>query len=120
VHVRAAIGSPDQGGRLDFWPLGNGAGLASAIRENYPVVSNNDFSKMHAPALVITGDPDFNESISARKDWRADAYTLSPAPKSSVMLHGAGHMPREISGYDAKTSDENPKRGAATQRFTWA
>lgn len=102
-------------------PPGNGADLAQGARENYGVLGNNDFSKMETPALVVTGDQDFNERFSARKDSRTDAYTFAPAPKCLVVLRGAGHMMGGISGYDAKeTSDESPPRVAAVQRFTWA
>ncbi len=102
-------------------PPGKGADLAPTARERYPVLARNDFSTMTLPGLVVTGDKDFNAVFSERADWRADAYTSSPAPKSLVVLRDAGHMLGGISGYDAKeTSDENPERVAIVQRVTWA
>jgi hypothetical protein len=91
------------------------------VREHYPELSGNDFANMMLPSLVVTGDRDFTEYFSERKDWRADAYRLSPGPKSLLTLFGAAHIFGGISGYDAKeASDENPALVAAIQRITWA
>ena len=82
---------------------------------------NTDFSQMTLPSLAITGDKDVNPTFSEREDWRADAYRLSPGPKSLPFLYGAGHIFGGISGYDAReTTDESPERVAALQRITWA
>jgi dienelactone hydrolase len=100
---------------------GYGKDGASWVREHYPELLQNDFSTMKAPALIVVGDKDFHEFFSERKDWRADAYYLSPAPKTLLTLLGAGHSYGGISGWDAKeTSDENPQRVADIQRLTWA
>ena len=104
-----------------FSPPGDPADRAPWVREHYPELSGNDFSGMGLPSLVVTGDQDFNERFSERRDWRADAYRLSPGPKCLATLSGAGHMFGGISGYDAhETSDENPGLVAAVQRMTWA
>ena len=72
-------------------------------------------------SLVVTGDQDINPRFSDRKDWRADAYRLSPGPKSLLTLRDAGHIFGGISGYDAKeASDESPALVAQVQRLTWA
>jgi predicted dienelactone hydrolase len=102
-------------------PPGSGADLAPWAREHYPVLANNDFSHMAMPGLVVTGDKDFSDLFSERRDWRTDAYVLSPGRKSLVVLRGAEHLLGGVSGYDAKeTSDESPERVAAIQRITWA
>lgn len=104
-----------------FSPPGDPADRATWVRDNYPELSGNDFSRMALPALVVTGDQDFSDRFSPRHDWRADAYRLSPAPKCLATLSGAGHIFGGISGYDAKEcSDENPRLVAAIQRMTWA
>ncbi len=104
-----------------FSPPGDGADAAPAIAERFPELVSNDFSHMTMPSLVITGDQDINPDFSERPDWRADAYRLSPGPKSLLFLYGAGHIFGGISGYDAKeTTDESPERVAAVQRITWA
>ncbi len=80
----------------------------------------HDLSLMTTPALVVTGDSDFNPMFSERRDWRADAYRLSPGLKSLLTLNGARHFRGGISGYDAKeASDENPRSSPKAQRITW-
>ena len=104
-----------------FSPPGDGADASPAIAERFPALVSTDFSHMATPSLVITGDKDINPDFSERPDWRADAYRLSPGPKSLLFLYGAGHIFGGISGYDAKeTTDESPERVAAVQRITWA
>lgn len=104
-----------------FSPPGDGKDMAPWAAENFPAIGANDFGHMTLPSLVITGTEDFASVFSERKDWRADAYRLSQAPKSLLTLDGAGHLFGGISGYDAKeTSDEDPDRVAAVQRITWA
>lgn len=102
-------------------PPGDGKDMAPWAAENFPAIGANDFSHMTLPSLVVTGTEDFASVFSERKDWRADAFRLSPAPKALLTLEGAGHLFGGISGYDAKeTSDENPDRVAVVQRITWA
>ena len=104
-----------------FSPPGIGADMAPWAAEHYPEVGACNFSRMTTPALVITGDRDFNPMFSERENWRADAYYLSPAPKSLLTFYGAEHIFGGISGYDAKeASDENPTLVAEAQRITWS
>ena len=104
-----------------FSPPGDGADLATFAKQHFPELGSNDFSRMTLPSLVITGTKDHNERFSTRENWRADAYRLSPAPKSLLRMTDAEHMFGGISGYDAKeASDEDPGRVADLQRLTWA
>ena len=104
-----------------FSPPGDGRDMAPWAAEHYPELGANDFGRMTTPALVLTGDQDVNPRFSERRDWRADAYRLSPGPKSLLTLTDAGHIFGGISGYDAKeASDENPALVAQVQRLTWA
>ena len=62
-----------------------------------------------------------NLAFTARKDWRPDAYFLSPGQKCLLMMFGGEHSLGGVSGYDAaETTDEDPNRAAAVQRLTWA
>ncbi len=104
-----------------FSPPGGAEDASPAIGERFPELVANDFSHMRLQSLVVTGDKDINPMFSERADWRADAYRLSPGPKSLLFLNNAGHIFGGISGYDAKeTTDESPERVAAVQRITWA
>lgn len=104
-----------------FSPPGDAADATPAIAERFPELVSVDFSHMTTRSLVVTGDKDINPDFSKRADWRADAYRLSPGPKSLLFLYGAGHIFGGISGYDAKeTTDESPERVAAVQRITFA
>lgn len=100
---------------------GSGGDLATFASEHYPVLRNNSFADMTVPALVVAGDQDQSELFSVRQDWRADAYTLSPGPKSLLTMSGAKHALGGVSGYDARESqDEDPERLGVVQRVTWA
>ncbi|RMC35043.1 alpha/beta hydrolase family protein [Paracoccus alkanivorans] len=102
-------------------PPGNGADLASFASEHYPVLRNNSFAEMTTPALVVVGDQDQSPQFSDRPDWRADAYNLSPGPKSLLTMFGAKHGLGGVSGYDVReTQDEDPERLGVVQRITWA
>lgn len=104
-----------------FSPPGDGADMAPWAAEHYPEVGASDFGRMTTPSLVITGDKDYDPRFSARQDWRADAFRLSPGPKFLLTLFGAEHLFGGISGYDAEeASDECPERVAQVQRITWA
>jgi hypothetical protein len=72
-------------------PPGRGEDLAPFAKEHYPILGTTDFSTMTTPALIVLGENDWNAAFSERKDWRADAYFLSPGPKSMLMLHEAEH-----------------------------
>jgi dienelactone hydrolase len=102
-------------------PPGNGDGLAGFAREHYPVLATTDFATMTTPALVIAGDKDQNPMFSDREDWRADAYELSPGPKSLLTIFGGEHGLGGVAMWDsAETTDENPERVAAVRALTWA
>jgi hypothetical protein len=74
-------------------------------------ISGTDFLTMTLPALVINGDKDMNPNFSDLKNWRADAYYQSPAPKSLLTVFNGEHIFGGISGYDvSETTDENPDR----------
>ena len=102
-------------------PPGTGTDLAAFASEHYPVLRNNSFAEMTTPALVVAGDQDQSDMFSARKDWRADAYTFSPGPKTLLTMFGAKHALGGVSGYDvAESQDEDPERLGVVQRLTWA
>lgn len=110
IKAGVLIGAPGLGSRMDG-PIG----------QRYPALTKNTFDAMKAPALVVAGDKDFNPNFSTHKDWRSDAYRLSPAPKSLLAVTDAEHGYGGVAGYDAaETSDENPERVAFVQRMTWA
>ena len=48
--------------------------MADWAAGHYPELGANGFSRMTTPALVVTGEQDFNPRFSERRDWRADAY----------------------------------------------
>jgi len=110
VKISVLLGAP-----------GNDNDLAEWASEHYPVLRNSNFAEMKAPALVVNGDKDVSPRFSARTDWRADAYYLSPGPKWLLTVVGGEHMLGGVSGYDAaETSDESPERVAVVQRLIWA
>lgn len=101
---------------------GRGDALSAYAAEHYPFLSTIDFSTMTAPALVVAGDRDdhpFMKTTGAA--WHADAYHLSPGPKSLLTVFGGEHGLGGVAGYDvAETTDESPARVAAVQLLTWA
>jgi pimeloyl-ACP methyl ester carboxylesterase len=101
---------------------GAGGDHLTAAAAAYPSLRTADFGTMTTPALVIVGDQDNATALTSRgASYAADAYFLSPGPKSLVTLHGAEHLLGGITGYDeAATTDENPERLALVQRLTWA
>ena len=103
-------------------PPGDGAELEAFASEHFPILKDNSFAEMTAPMLVIAGDRDVSPGFfSSRADWRADAYTLSPGPKTLLTVFGGEHILGGISGYDAgETSDEDPERVAFVRRMIWA
>lgn len=102
-------------------PPGARPGASEWLKEHYPVLVGSDFSTMKLQSLIVGGTEDNNPNFSVQPEWRADAFKLSPGPKSLLIMNGAEHMFGGISGYDAKeTSDENPQRVADLQRITWA
>lgn len=102
-------------------PPGNGTDLAPFASEHYKVLRNTVYTEMTAPALVVAGDLDQTEHFAIRKDWRADAYTFSPGPKTLLTMFGAKHALGGVSGYDvAESQDQDPERLGLVQRLTWA
>lgn len=102
-------------------PPGNGDHLAAFATEHYPVLATSNFSTMTTPALVIAGDKDQNPRFSDREGWRADAYYLSPSPKSLLTIFGGEHGLGGVAMWDAaETTDENPERVAAVRALAWA
>lgn len=102
-------------------PPGNGSDLAPFASEHYKVLRNTVYAEMTAPALIVAGDLDQTDLFAARKDWRADAYTFSPGPKSLLMMFGAKHALGGVSGYDvAESQDQDAERLGLVQRITWA
>ena len=97
-----------------------GADLTPFAAEHLPFL-NPDFSQMRTPALIVAGDRDDSPLSHRGPDWMADAYHLSPGPKSLLTLAGAEHSLGGIPGYEAaETTDENPERVALLQRMTLA
>jgi pimeloyl-ACP methyl ester carboxylesterase len=102
-------------------PPGNGRDLAPYAYEHYQILRNTRFAEMTGPALVVAGDLDQSDNFAARPDWRADAYTLSPGPKTLLTMIGAKHALGGVSGYDvAESQDQDPERLGIVQRLTWA
>lgn len=112
---------PRVGARVLIAPPGQGADLGEWATAHYPMLGGTDFSGMTEPALVVSGENDFTELFSPRRDWRYDAYTVSPGPKTQLMVMGAEHMFGGISGFDAaETSDESPQRVAIVRTMILA
>lgn len=66
--------------------------------------------------MRTTGTPPFPIARTG-----ADAYFLSPRPKSLLTLFGAEHGLGGVSMYDAaEMTDENPERVAALRALVWA
>lgn len=100
---------------------GNGADLAPAAAERFPILRHNSFAEMTMPTLIVTGDKDQNPMFSARDDWRSDAYFLSNGPKTLLTIFDGEHILGGISGYDTNEStDENLERVALVQEYTLA
>jgi len=130
--IGETVGNPADGPEVDLSDArvkagvllaapGRGEDLAERAATLYPALRHVSFATMTTPALVVVGEDDWNPMFSARKDWRADAYYLSPGPKSLLTVCGATHGLGGISAYDAKeTTDENPERVAALRALVWA
>jgi pimeloyl-ACP methyl ester carboxylesterase len=102
-------------------PPGNGSDLAAFASEHYTVLRNTRFTEMSTPVLVVAGDLDQTERFSARSDWRSDAYTYSPGPKTLLTMIGAKHALGGVSGYDvAESQDQDSERLGIVQRLSWA
>ncbi|WP_280459915.1 alpha/beta hydrolase family protein [Nocardia carnea] len=98
-----------------------GESLTPFAREHAAWLSDQDFSQMATPTLVVAGDADDYPLTVRGPDWTTDPYTLSPGDKSLLTLFGAEHFLGGISGYRvAETTDENPERVALIQAVTTA
>lgn len=98
-----------------------GESLTSFALEHAAWLSDQDFSQMATPTLVVAGDADDYPLTVRGPDWTTDPYTLSPGDKSLLTLFGAEHFLGGISGYRvAETTDENPERVALIQAVTTA
>ncbi|MFD4402427.1 alpha/beta hydrolase family protein [Nocardia sp. NPDC058499] len=98
-----------------------GESLTPFAREHAAWLSDQDFSHMATPTLVVAGDADDYPLTVRGPDWTTDPYTLSPGDKSLLTLFGAEHFLGGISGYRvAETTDENPERVALVQAVTTA
>ncbi|MDO7906234.1 alpha/beta fold hydrolase [Paenibacillus sp. JX-17] len=100
---------------------GRGEDLSAFATEHYPVLRSTSFANMTTPALIVVGENDWSPRFSNRKDWRSDAYYLSPGPKCLLTLIGAEHGLGGIASYDAaETTDENPERVAVLRALVWS
>ncbi len=100
---------------------GGSEGITPKLAQLYPFFQGTDFAEMKTPTLVVAGDKDKNPNFSARDDWRSEAYSLSPGPKSLLTIFDGEHMLGGLSGYDAgETTDEDPARVALVQQLTAA
>jgi dienelactone hydrolase len=72
-----------------------------------------DYSTMTAQALVIAGDKDQSKMSTRGPDWFLDAYELSPAPKTLMVIPAGEHTLGGIAGEAvSETTDTDPARVA--------
>ena len=72
-----------------------------------------DYTTMTAPALIVAGDKDQSRMSTRGPDWFLDAYELSPAPKSLMVLPDGEHTLGGIAGEAvSETTDDDPARVA--------
>lgn len=91
---------------------GTGDSLTPFAVENLSFMKP-DYSTMTAPALVVAGDKDQSRMSTRGPDWFLDAYDLSPAPKSLLVLPGGEHTLGGIAGEAvSETTDTDPARVA--------
>jgi len=70
------------------------------------------YATMTASALVIAGDEDRSKMSTRGPDWFVDAYELSPAPKSLMVVPGGEHTLGGIAG-EAVSEKTDPDPGRA-------
>ncbi len=91
---------------------GTGESLTPFAVEHLPFM-RPDYSTMSTPALVIAGGQDRSAMSTRGPDWFTDAYHLSPAPKSLLVIAEGEHTLGGVAGeMVAETSDEDPARVA--------
>lgn len=79
--------------------------------EQYLSFMKPDYSTMTAPALIIAGEKDQSKMSTRGPDWFLDAYELSPAPKSLMVIPDGEHTLGGIAGEAvAETTDTDPAR----------
>ena len=89
---------------------GTGDSLTPFAREHLSFMTP-DYSTMTVPALVIAGDEDQSKMSTRGPDWFLDAYDLSPAPKSLMVVPGGEHTLGGIAGEAvSETTDPDPAR----------
>lgn len=70
-----------------------------------------DYGTMTAPALVVAGAEDRSMLSTRGPDWFLDAYDLSPAPKTLLVVPGGEHTLGGIAGEAvSETTDPDPAR----------
>lgn len=91
---------------------GTGDSLTPFAQEHLPFM-RPDYRTMAAPTLVVAGGKDDSMLSTRGPDWFLDAYDLSPAPKSLLVIPGAEHTLGGIAGEAvSETTDEDPARVA--------
>lgn len=127
----ARLPDPETGVTVDFHDArikagvilaapGRGDDLTPETARRFPFL-HPSFAEMKTPALIVYGDRDYSHMTTRGPDWRADPYSLSPAPKCLLMLNGGEHSLGGIADYNAaETTDKNPERVSTLQQLTWA
>ncbi|NUT49072.1 MAG: chlorophyllase [Saccharothrix sp.] len=109
------------GARVMIAAPGRGEDFTGPAAEPYAALTTTDFDGMTPEVLVVVGEKDWNPLFSDRRDWRGDAYTAAPGPKTLLEIFEAEHGLGGISTFDgAETTDENPDRVAAVRALIWA
>jgi dienelactone hydrolase len=91
---------------------GTGDSLTPFAQEHLPFMKP-DYTTMSAPALVIAGAEDHSKMSTRGPDWFLDAYELSPAPKSLLVVPDGEHTLGGIAGEAvSETTDTDPARVA--------
>ncbi|MFW3476158.1 alpha/beta hydrolase family protein [Streptomyces microflavus] len=91
---------------------GTGDTLTPFAAEHLPFM-RPDYSTMTTPALVVAGGKDRSQLSIRGPEWFADAYHLSPSPKSLLTIAEGEHTLGGIAGeMVAETTDEDPARVA--------
>lgn len=89
---------------------GTGDSLTPFAQEHLPFM-RPDYRTMTTPTLVVAGGKDDSTLSTRGPDWFLDAYDLSPAPKSLLVIPDAEHTLGGIAGEAvSETTDEDPAR----------
>jgi hypothetical protein len=89
---------------------GTGDSLTPFAQEHLPFMKP-DYFTMTAPGLIIAGDKDQSQMTTRGPDWFLDAYELSPAPKSLMVVPDGEHTLGGLAGEAvAETTDTDPAR----------